>query len=125
MLDAGGCPEPRTVPPATAATHLSGVGFSALGLFCITASGSKSGMGGADRGACALSHVTPRTVAHWTPLPWDFPGKSTGVGCHFLPQGIFLTEESNQGLMHCRLILYQLSHQGSHRCLGTRQERQS
>ena len=24
--------------------------------------------------------------------PWDFPGKNTGVGCHFLPQGIFLTQ---------------------------------
>ena len=26
--------------------------------------------------------------------PWDFPGKKTGVGCHFLLQGIFLTQES-------------------------------
>ena len=24
----------------------------------------------------------PWTVAHQTPLPWDFPGKNTGVGCH-------------------------------------------
>ena len=24
--------------------------------------------------------------------PWDFPGKNTGVGCHFLLQGIFLTK---------------------------------
>ena len=23
--------------------------------------------------------------------PWDFPGKNTGVGCHFLLQGIFPT----------------------------------
>ena len=30
--------------------------------------------------------------------PWDFPGKKTGVGCHFLLQGIFLTQESNPGL---------------------------
>ena len=29
---------------------------------------------------------------------WDFPGKHTGVGCHFLLQGIFLTWESNPGL---------------------------
>ena len=29
--------------------------------------------------------------------PWDSPGKNTGVGCHFLLQGIFLTEGSNQG----------------------------
>ena len=44
---------------------------------------------------------------------WDFPGKNTGVRCHFLLQGIFLTQGSNPGLLHCRQILYQLSHQGS------------
>ena len=27
--------------------------------------------------------------------PWNFPGKNTGVGCYFLPQGIFLTQGSN------------------------------
>jgi len=42
--------------------------------------------------------------------PWDFPGKNTGVGCHFILQGIFLTQESNPGLLHCRQILYCLSH---------------
>ena len=35
-------------------------------------------------------------------LPWDFPGKSTEVGCHFLLQGIFPTQGSNPGLLHCR-----------------------
>ena len=30
--------------------------------------------------------VTPWTVAYQAPHPWDFPGKSTGVGCHFLLQ---------------------------------------
>ena len=44
--------------------------------------------------------------------PWDSPGKSTGVGCHFLLQGIFPTQESNPGLPHCRQTLYHLSHQG-------------
>ena len=34
--------------------------------------------------------------------PWDFPGKSTGVGCHFLLQGIFPTQGSNPVLPHCR-----------------------
>ena len=43
--------------------------------------------------------------------PWNSPGKNTGVGCHFLLQGIFLNQRSNQGLLHCRQILYQLSHQ--------------
>ena len=37
------------------------------------------------------------------------PGKSTGVGSHFLLQGIFLTKGSNPGLLFCRQILYHLS----------------
>ena len=47
--------------------------------------------------------------------PWDFPGKSAGVDCHFHLQGIFLTQESNPGLPHCRQTLYRLSHQGNQR----------
>ena len=43
----------------------------------------------------------------------DFPGKNIGVGCHALLQGIFPTQGSNPGLLHCRRILYRLSHQGS------------
>ena len=39
--------------------------------------------------------------------------KNTGVGSLSLLQGIFLTQELNQGLLHCRRILYQLSYQGS------------
>ena len=35
----------------------------------------------------SLSHVqlfvTPRTIVYQDPLSWDFPGKNTGVGCHF------------------------------------------
>ena len=45
--------------------------------------------------------------------PWDFPGKNTGVDCHFLLQGILPIQGSNPGLPHCRWILYQLSHKGS------------
>ena len=37
----------------------------------------------------------PWTVAHQAPLPWDSPGKNTGVGCHFLLQGIFPTQGWN------------------------------
>ena len=40
-----------------------------------------------------------------------FPGKNTGVGCHFLLQGIFLTQGLNPDLPHCRQTLYRLSHQ--------------
>ena len=36
----------------------------------------------------------------------DFPGKNTGVGCHFLLQDIFLTQRSNLSLLHCRQTLY-------------------
>ena len=43
----------------------------------------------------------------------DSPGKNTGMGCHALLQGIFQTQESNRGLLHCRQILYQMSYQGS------------
>ena len=34
--------------------------------------------------------------------PWSCPSKNTGVGCHFLFQGIFLTRGSNPGLLHSR-----------------------
>ena len=44
---------------------------------------------------------------------WDSPGKNTGMGCHSLLQGIFLTQGSNPGLLHFQQILYHLSHQGS------------
>ena len=55
-------------------------------------------------------------------MDYSLPGSSvhgilqariTGVGCHFLLQEIFLTQESNPGLLHCRQILYQLSYKGS------------
>ena len=44
----------------------------------------------------------------------DSPGRNNGVGCHALLQGIFPTKESNLNLslLHCRRILYLLSHQG-------------
>ena len=45
--------------------------------------------------------------------PWDSLGKSTGVGCHALHQGVCPTQGSNPGLLHCRQILYHLNHQGS------------
>ena len=41
------------------------------------------------------SFATPWTVTLQALCPWDVPGKNTGVGCHFLLQGIFLTQELN------------------------------
>ena len=49
--------------------------------------------------------------------PWSSPGLNTGVGSLSLLQGIFPTQGSNPGLLHCRQILYQLSHKGSPRIL--------
>ena len=45
------------------------------------------------------------------------PGQNTGVGNLSLLQGIFQTQGSNPGLLHCRQILYHLSHKGSPRIL--------
>ena len=45
--------------------------------------------------------------------PWDFPGNSPGVDCHFLLQGIFPTQGSNPGLLHCKQTLCHLTHKGS------------
>ena len=45
--------------------------------------------------------------------PWDSLGKNTRVDCHALLQGIFPTQRSNLPLLcllHCRWILYSLSH---------------
>ena len=53
--------------------------------------------------------LSPMSFLH----PWDFPGKNTGVGCHFLLQEIFPTQGLNPGLPHCRQMLYCLSHQVS------------
>ena len=48
-------------------------------------------------------------------LPTEPPGKpeNTGAGSVYILQGIFPTQESNQALLHCRRILYQLSFERS------------
>ena len=59
--------------------------------------------------------IEPRSPALQTgSLLSEPPGKpkNTGVASLSLLQGIFLTQESNQGLLHCRQILYQLSYHG-------------
>ena len=58
----------------------------------------------------------PTLCDPWTTrllCPWDFPGNSTGVDWHFLLHGVFLTQGSNPGFLHCRQTLYHLSHQRS------------
>ena len=43
--------------------------------------------------------ATPWTLATRFLCPWDFPGNTTEVGCHFPLQGIFLTQELNPHLL--------------------------
>ena len=57
-----------------------------------------------------LSESESRSVKFYSLQP---PSQNTGVGSLSLLQGIFPTQESNWGLLHCRWILYQLSYQGS------------
>ena len=41
------------------------------------------------------SDMTEQLSTHAILLLWDFLGKNIGMGCHFLLQGIFLTQGSN------------------------------
>ena len=50
--------------------------------------------------------------------PWNSSGQHTAVRSTSLLQGICPTQRLNQSFLHCRWILYQLSHQGSPRILG-------
>ena len=49
---------------------------------------------------------------HGLHSPRNSPGQNTGVGRLSLLQRIFQTQESNQGLLHCRRFVYHLSYQG-------------
>ena len=60
-----------------------------------------------------VSRIAGGFVTVWTTRE----AKNTGVGSLSLLQGNFLTQELNWGILHCRQILYQLSHQGSPRIL--------
>ena len=68
-----------------------------------------------DKEVKSLSRVglfaTPWTVDYHAPLSMGFSRQETGVGCYVLLQRIFLTQESNLGLPHCRQTLYRLTHQ--------------
>ena len=55
--------------------------------------------------------------------PWNFSGKNTGVGCHFLLQGIFPPQESNPQLLHRQANSLSLCHSGGidhkHACISS------
>ena len=56
------------------------------------------------------SIVSDSLQLHGLYSPWNFPGQNTGMGNLSLLQGIFPTQESNWGLLHCKWILYRLSY---------------
>ena len=60
----------------------------------------------------SIEPKSPKLQADSLPAEPQGKVKSTGVGSLSFLQQIFLTQESNQGLLHCRWILYQLSYQG-------------
>ena len=64
---------------------------------------------------CDQSHTRLPLDSQPTRLlcPWDFPGKNTGLGCHFLLQGIFPIQQSNLYLLHWQADSLPLSHLGS------------
>ena len=68
---------------------------------------------------CSVTSVIPDSLwPHGTTRvlsPWDFPSKNTAVVCHALFQEVFLIQGLNPcllHLLHCRQILYMLSHSG-------------
>ena len=66
-----------------------------------------------SRGSPEMEPRFPALQADSLPAEPQGKPKNTGVGSLSLLQGIFLTQESNWGLLHCREILYQLSYEGS------------
>ena len=71
-----------------------------------------SGQCESERCSVVSNVLQPRGHSPWTSL-----GQNIGVGSLSLLQGIFQGKGSNPGLLHCRWILYQLSHQRSPRIL--------
>ena len=67
------------------------------------------------RKACESRSVMSDSLwTHGLYSPWNSPGQNTGVGSLSVLQGIFPTQGLNPGVPHCRWMLYQLSHRGSH-----------
>ena len=106
-LSPGDLPDPGIEPMSHMSPALAGRFFTTSATFYL--------------GKVKESEVTQSCPTLCNPMetrllcPWDFLGKNTGVGCHFLLQGIFPTQGSKPGLPPCRQTLYHLSHQGSPR----------
>ena len=69
--------------------------------------------GGCHHLLCEICSVVSNSLwLHGLYSPWNSPGQNTGLGSLSLLQGIFPSQGLNPWLLHCRQILYQLSHQG-------------
>ena len=109
------CLVAQLCPPLCNPKDCSLPGFSAMGIL-------QAGILEWVSMAPSMGSSQPRDRI-WSPtlqadsLPSEPPGKpkNTGVGSLSLLQRIFLTQESNCGLLHCRQNLFQLSYQGSPR----------
>ena len=60
-----------------------------------------------------VSHIAGRFFFFFLPAKPQGKPKNFGMGSLSLLQSIFPTQESNQGILHCRQILHQLGYQGS------------
>ena len=69
-----------------------------------------SGLPISDMHVCVQSCLTLCDTVDSSLPDSSLHGKNTGVDCHSLLQGIFPNQGSNPGLLHCRRILYHLSH---------------
>ena len=52
----------------------------------------------------SVTHCVQLFATTWLLCPWTSPGKNSGVACHSLLQGIFLTQGLNPRLLHCRFF---------------------
>ena len=105
------------IPWAVACQALCPLGFSRQEYW--------SGLPGLPPGDLPKPGIEPRSPAlQVISSPSEPPGKpkNTGLGSLSLLQGNFLTQESNQGLLLCRQILYQLSYPGSPYMWNLKQE---
>ena len=66
-----------------------------------------------EMGEVSRSVVSDSLRPHRLYSSWNSPGQNTRVSSLSFLQWIFPTQESNGSLLHCRKILYQLSHKGS------------
>ena len=90
---------------------------AAAGEKCVLTPSVQPHMYSAPRMRCKSFSRVRLFMTPWTIYGlWNSPGQNTGLGSLSLLQGIFPTQGLNQGLLHYRQILYQLSHKGSPTC---------